>query len=273
MVRLREVVQSNARFNALDKLVVVVHSVAMPVGFGRVAIKTKGRQLAVLAQLKRSIVEVRAEKNCLAHALIISIAKFDKDPNYDSYRHGFRIIPLVNHLLQTTGIDLTNGGGIRELLQFQEHFKDYRIVVYGGLNCEDMIFDGQSQSQKRIYLHCDETTRHYHVITNLTGAMAKRNVCEGCGNGCERGRIHKCDESCSNCMFTSPCAAATVAVRIPCESCNRTFRSQACFDRHKTNKLSRKTVCEQKRNCAICGSLLTCKKNECFKPFCPNYAK
>ena len=167
-----KVVQSNARFNALHKLVVVVHSVAMPVGFGRVAVKTKGRQLAAMAHLKRSIVEVRAEENCLAHALIIAIARFNKDRNYDSYRHGSRIIPVVNHLLHKTGIDLTNGGGIRELSQFQDHFKDYRIVVYGGLNCEDMIFDGQSQSEKRIYLLYDETTRHYHVITNLTGAMA-----------------------------------------------------------------------------------------------------
>ena len=72
-------------------------------------------------------------------------------------------------------------------------------------------------------------------------------------------------------MSTPPCTfPQAAAVRIPCESYTSTFRSQACFDRHKTNKLRRKTVCEQKRNCANCGSLLTRKKHECFKPFCPN---
>jgi len=151
----------------------------MPVGFGRV--KTKGRQLAAMAHLKRSIIEGRAEENCLAHARIIAIARFEKDPKYDSYRRGCRIIPVVNHLLQMTGIDLTDGGGIRELSQFQEHIKQYRIVVYGGLNCEDVIFDGQSESEKRIYLLYNETTRHYRVITNITGAMAKHYVCVGCG--------------------------------------------------------------------------------------------
>ena len=105
-----EVVQSNARFNALDRLVVVVHWVAMPVGFG--GVKTKGKQLAALAHLKTSIIEVKTE-NCLAHALIIAIARLEKDPNYDSYRRGCKILPVVNHLIQTTGIDLTNGGGIR----------------------------------------------------------------------------------------------------------------------------------------------------------------
>jgi hypothetical protein len=55
-----KVSQSNSRFNALDKLVIEVHSVKMPVGFGRV--KSKGRPLSVMAHLKRSIVEVKAEK-------------------------------------------------------------------------------------------------------------------------------------------------------------------------------------------------------------------
>jgi hypothetical protein len=55
-----KVTQSNARFNALDRLVITVHSVRMPVGFGRV--KTKGWPLVVMAHLKRNIVEVKAEK-------------------------------------------------------------------------------------------------------------------------------------------------------------------------------------------------------------------
>jgi len=35
--------QSSARFNVLDRLVVTVHSVKMPVGFGRVAFKRMGQ--------------------------------------------------------------------------------------------------------------------------------------------------------------------------------------------------------------------------------------
>jgi hypothetical protein len=61
-----KVLQSNSRFNAMDKLVIDVHSVRMPVGFGKKALKTKGRPLSVMAHLKKSIVEVLAEENCLA---------------------------------------------------------------------------------------------------------------------------------------------------------------------------------------------------------------
>jgi len=78
--------QSNLRFNALDTLVVNVHSVKMQVGFGGGGIKTLGRPVSVLAHLKKSIIQVKATENCLAHALIMAIARIDNDSNYESYR-------------------------------------------------------------------------------------------------------------------------------------------------------------------------------------------
>jgi len=40
-------VSIKSRFNALYKLIVMVHSVRMPIGFGRNGIKSEGRPLAV----------------------------------------------------------------------------------------------------------------------------------------------------------------------------------------------------------------------------------
>jgi hypothetical protein len=54
---------------------------------------------------------------------------------------------MLDRLLETTGIELKDGG-IPELMKFQEHFKVYRIVVYGGLNCKDIVFEGQVESEK-----------------------------------------------------------------------------------------------------------------------------
>ena len=39
----QKVSQSNARFNALDKLIMTVHSVRMPVGFGKRGMKSMGQ--------------------------------------------------------------------------------------------------------------------------------------------------------------------------------------------------------------------------------------
>ena len=70
-----KVSQSNSRLNALDTLVVTVHSVKMPVGFGKHAITSRVRPLSVMAQFKESIVEVKAEENSLSHVLVIAIGK------------------------------------------------------------------------------------------------------------------------------------------------------------------------------------------------------
>ena len=67
-----------------------VHSVTMIVGFCGDRIKRKGRPLTTLACLKRIIVEVRAEQNCLALALIIAIARLNNDPNYKAYKQRLR---------------------------------------------------------------------------------------------------------------------------------------------------------------------------------------
>ena len=143
----QKVTQSNSRFNALDKLVLQVHSVKMPVGFEKV-MKNKGRPLDVLAYVKTSIVKVKAATDCVAHALVIAIAKITNDPNCKSYRDVWKIGPFVQRLLETTGINLDRGGGIEELTRFLEYFKAYRIFVFSGLNCEDIMFDGQVKTKK-----------------------------------------------------------------------------------------------------------------------------
>jgi hypothetical protein len=139
--------------------------------------------------------------------------------------------------------------------------------VYGGLNCEDIIFEGQVATHRRVNLLYDDVERHYHVIANLTGAMAKLYICEACNKSYRSGVTHKCREKCSDCMSIPLCIVTDV--RIPCESYNRTFRCQSFFDKHKSNKFKEKTVCAQKRNCAKCSSLIaTMRKHECFRPYC-----
>jgi hypothetical protein len=55
---------------------------------------------------------------------VIATAKLTIGPNYVAYRKGRKIRPVVDNLFAMTGIDLTNGGGIPELMKFQEHFKE-----------------------------------------------------------------------------------------------------------------------------------------------------
>jgi hypothetical protein len=118
---LEKVTQSNSRFKALDTLTIEVHAVRMPAGSGG-GIKKKNRLLGVMAPLKKSIITVKAETNCLAHALIIAVATITKYSYYKAYMHGRKIHNVVDNLLAKAGINLENWGGIPELERFQDYF-------------------------------------------------------------------------------------------------------------------------------------------------------
>ena len=252
--------QSNSRFNALDTLVVTVHSGKIPIGLGR-GIMTRGRPLSLIAPVKSSIMEIKAENNCLVYALIVAIARVENDVNYTAYRNGRKIRPVVQTLLQETGIDLTSVPGIPEHIRFQEHFWDYKITVYQGLSCDDIMFEGQVDTSKRINLLYDDVERHYHVITNVTGDLTKNHVSKACSKSCRSEITHDCDQTYIVSMASPPCAFS--GVRFPCDECNRHFRSRACFANHKRNTSKRKSVYERKHYCATCGALVTQERYEC----------
>ena len=98
-----KVSHSHTTFDALDTLVITVHSVMRTAGFCR-AMKTVGRPLSIMAHVTESLVDVKAVDNSLPNVLIISIAKVDKDSNYKRYRNGWKIRPVLRKLLETISI-------------------------------------------------------------------------------------------------------------------------------------------------------------------------
>jgi len=137
---LGNVIQSKASFGLSDRLEVHLNHVRMPVGNGRE--KTKGRSLDVLSAIKRSTVVVKAAFLCMADALVIAIANVNSDPKYKSYRDGYGLKKPVEELLKASGVDLSNGGGLEELQQFQDYLSDYKTVVFDGLSPDRLIFSG-----------------------------------------------------------------------------------------------------------------------------------
>ena len=77
---------------------------------------------------------------------------------------------------------------------------------------------------------------------------------------------HVCEQTCSDSMTSPPCAFDII--RIPCEECNRQFRSQKCFYHHKRRTPKKRTIYESRRCCGTCGALVTRENHECNKRFC-----
>ena len=120
---LGKVVESNARFGLSDRLEIHLDHIRMPAGNGKTAEKTKVRFLDVMSTIKKSIVKVKAEFLCMAHALIIAISRVNGDPKYKSYRDGYRLKKPVRGRLSASGIDLTRGGVLRKLNIFKIIFR------------------------------------------------------------------------------------------------------------------------------------------------------
>ena len=266
---LGKVIQSNARFGLSDRLEVHLDHVRMPVGNGRMAEKTKGRSLDVLSAIKKSIIAVKAAFLCLAHALVIAMARVNSDPKYKSYSNGYGLNKPVEDLLKASGVDLFNGGGLEELQQFQDYLSDNKIVVFDGLSPDRLIFSENSLSDKKLYLLYDSDNGHYNVITNIKAVMAKRCICNACDTLYDK--THKCDKVCSLCNATPPCTKDQTKY---CTTCNRCFLSEKCFQNHMTLKVKSKLVCQWRQVCRNCSYLATgYSKHECNKTFCTNCNK
>ena len=76
---------------------------------------------------------VKAAMYCLVHVFIIPMARVNGDRKYKSYRNVRAMKKPVEDLLKTSGGNLCNAGGFKELQQFQEYLSDYKIIVYDGL--------------------------------------------------------------------------------------------------------------------------------------------
>jgi hypothetical protein len=153
--------------------------------------KTKERSLDVLSAIKRSIVVVKAAFLCLANAIIFAMAQVNGDPKYKSYINRRRLDKPVDDLLKASGVDLSNGGDLEELKQFQEYLSDYKIIVYDGLRPDRLIFSRNFLSAMQLYLLYDSDSGHYNVITNIKAAIAKKYVCNACDNSYDK--TYKCE--------------------------------------------------------------------------------
>jgi hypothetical protein len=76
------------------------------------------------------------------------MAMVNGDPKDKSYRDCKSLKQPVQNLLSASGVKLTNGGGFKELEQFQNYLSDCKIIVYDGLSPDRVFFSGNSLSNK-----------------------------------------------------------------------------------------------------------------------------
>ena len=256
-----KVVQSNEEFRLDNTVNIDIIRVAMPQGSGR----SKRTVLNIRDYLKKkgSVIPITNKDNlCLARALVVSIARIEKDPRYN------RITRPDSTVQRERTFDLHEAAnvplgpcGLKEVDLFQQYLTNYEIIVVSGDQDNAIIYPLQPRvnpnPEKSIYLYYQ--ANHFDVITKLPGFLNTSYFCHACHKGYDVTTDHLCDGMCQSCRGVG-CTIEDNG--ITCQECDRLFKNQTCYDRHKQEPINGggRTVCEAVRKCPKCKKSMDVRK-------------
>ena len=241
--QIERVIQSNQEFRLNDTVTIDINHVKSPQGSG----KSKRTTLNIRDHLKekRSIIRINnTDDFCLARALAVSIARTENDPKYNQIIRPDRHIQLERALDLHVAANVPLGPcGIEEVKLFQNYLSNYQIIIVSGDHNNSIIYPPKppgTDEKPTINLY-------FHVITTLPGFLNKSYFCKRCHKCYNNTTDHVCPAMCGSCRGFG---CVLEGEGIVCNECDRLFKNQACYDRHKepVNGGGR-SVCESVRKC------------------------
>ena len=263
--QIERVVQSNRDFRLNDTVVVDIVHVEAPQGSGR---KRTILNIKEFLHKKRSIITIKNNDDlCLARALVVAIAKIEKDSSYRCLVEPERRVQerKAKELHELAKVPL-GPCGLPEVELFQKYLTNYEINIVSTAHNSSIIYPPKPTASNAtpIYLHLHEN--HYDVITTMPGFLGSTYFCHACRKSYSNKHAHLCPGMCKSCRAYD----CVVKDPVDCNLCNRWFKSKACYDRHKEPVGGARSVCEAIKKCEKCGKSmevrqLNSKKHVCGK--------
>ena len=259
--QIERVIQSNQDFRLNDTVTVDIIHVVAPEGRGKSKVKRTTLNIREYLKKKKSVIPINNTDNlCLARALSVAIARIEKDPKYR------QIMSSKGHIQLQRALDLHQAAnvplgpcGMDEVKLFQQHLTNYQIIVVSGDQNNAIIYPpvppGTDEKPSiSLYYH----NNHFDVITTLPGFLNKSYFCHRCHKSYDSTTDHVCPAMCGSCRGFG---CVFEGDGILCNECDRIFKSQSCYDRHKgpINSGGR-SVCEVVRKCEKCGKSMDVRK-------------
>ena len=273
-----KVVQSNEDFRLNDTVTIDIIHVEMPRGSGR--LKRTTLNIRDHLKKKQSVIPINNKDNlCLARALTVSIARIEKDPRYKRIREARGRIQLQRALDLHQAANVPLGPcGIDEVKLFQHYLVQYQIIVVSGDQNNSIIYPPEPPAnpnpEKAIYLYYQ--ANHFDVITKLPGFLNTNYFCHRCHKAYDHTTDHFCKGMCRSCRGFG-CVIQDNGMA--CNECDRLFKNQACYDRHKQQPVNGggRTVCQTIRKCPKCKQSMDVRKigkpHQCVDKKCPTCKK
>ena len=270
-----KVVQSNEEFRLNTTVNIDLIRVEMPQGSGR--LKRTTLNIRDHLKKKKSVIPIinNNDNLCLARALVVSIARIEKDPRYD------RITRHDSCVQRERAFDLHEAAnvplgpcGLREVRLFQQYLVNYQIIVVSGDQNNTIIYPREPPAnpnpEKSIYLYYQ--ANHFDVISSLPGFLSKNYFCYICYKAYDVTTDHLCKGMCRSCRGFG---CVIQGNGMTCDECDRLFKNQACYDRHKQQPINGggRTVCQKIRKCPKCEQSMDVRKigkpHQCVDKKCP----
>ena len=261
--QVEKVVQSNEEFRLNDTVNIDLIRVEMPQGSGKSKLKRKIWNIRDYLKEKKSVITINnKDDTCLARALAVSIARIENDPRYKYISDSSR--PLQRErafdLHEAANVPL-GPCGLKEVDLFQQHLVHYQIIVVSGDQNNAIIYPphppANPNPEKSIYLYYQ--ANHFDVITSLPGFLNTAYFCHHCHKGYDHTTDHLCDGMCYSCRGFG-CTIENNGIM--CKECDRLFKNQTCYDRHKQEPINGggRTVCQTVRKCPKCKKSLDVRR-------------
>ena len=273
-----KVVQSNEDFRLNDTVTINLIHVEMPRGSGR--LKRTTLNIRDHLKKKKSVILINNKDDfCLARALAVSIARIEKDPQYNAIRKPGRLEQRRKafDLHQAANVPL-GPCGLKEVDLFQRYLVQYQIIVVSGDQDNAIIYPPEPPAnpnpEKSIYLYYQ--ANHFDVITKLPGFLNTNYFCHLCHKAYDHTTDHLCKGMCRSCRGFGCVIQDNGMV---CNECDRLFKNQACYDRHKQQSINGggRTVCQTIRKCPKCKQSMDVRKigkpHQCVDKTCPTCKK
>ena len=262
--QVEKVVQSNEEFRLNDTVNIDLIRVQMPQGSGRSNVKRQTWNIRDYLREKKSVICIDNKDDlCLARALVVSIARIEKDPQYDQIRKPTRYNiqrERARDLHQAANVPL-GPCGLKEVDLFQQHLANYQIIIVSGDQNNTIIYPphppANPNPEKSIYLYYQ--ANHFDVITKLPGFLNTNYFCHLCHKGYDHTADHLCDGMCKSCRGVG-CTIEDNGMT--CQECDRFFKNQVCYERHKQEPINGggRTVCQAVRKCPTCRKSMDVRK-------------
>ncbi|XP_052806406.1 uncharacterized protein LOC128235642 [Mya arenaria] len=265
MAEIERVLQSNEDFVIDESLLFEVTMVEMPKGGAQKRCHFVNTDKFL--QNKKCIIRIQNNDDlCRARAIVTAKARIEKHHKWESIRKGGKLQEKLAIQLHEQACVVPGKCGIEEIQKFQSVLTDYQINVVSGDHFNGIIYSGP-ETELKVYLYFHN--EHYDIITSMPAFLSRNYFCTKCNKGYDHREDHKCNNVCYACrkVHNEPADMDW----LHCDSCNRFFRGQACFDLHEKLTMKGNSTCKSIYRCGECGKTVNRridKAHKCGQTYC-----